>query len=266
MTKEKKPGVLVVLATLGQRPDLLRQTLTSIASQNIKNLDIAIIYPFKDTATTKIADEFGAKKIDDPGSMCAAVNKGVKSATSKHKYITWIGDDDLLAPGSLEKTIKALEDDNDAVAAFGYCEYIDDSGEQLFISKAGSLAPWLMTWGPNLVPLPGSLFRASALLDMDQPFDQSLKYAMDLDLFLRLRKIGKLVNTRTVVSSFRWHASSTTVANRDKSLDEAQRVKRRYMSPVQRSFAFLWEKPVYIATKIAANRVNSLARRQSKSA
>jgi len=263
MSKEKTPGVLVVLATLGQRPDLLRQTLTSITKQRIKNVDVVLVYPFKDKVTTKLASEFHTKTIDDPGSMCAAVNAGIKSAKPKHKYITWIGDDDLLAPDSLKTTISALENNDDAVAAFGYCDYINDTDKRLLTSKAGSLAPWLMTWGPNLIPLPGSLFRSSVLLAMDQPFDESLKYAMDLDLFLRLRKIGRLINTHTVVLAFRWHASSTTVANRDKSLSEARLVKRRYMSPVQKFFAPLWEKPVYIATKIAANRVNSIAIRHA---
>lgn len=265
MVKEKTPGVLVVLATLGQRPDLLRQTLASITNQRIKNVDIVLIYPFKDKITTRLADEFHAKTIDDPGSMCAAVNAGIKSATPKHKYITWIGDDDLLAPNSLKTTISVLENDSNAVAAFGYCDYINDAGKRLLTSKAGSLAPWLMTWGPNLVPLPGSLFRSSILLSMGEPFDESLKYAMDLDLFLRLRKMGKLINTHTVVSAFRWHASSTTVANRDKSLNEARLVKRRYMSPLQRFLAPLWERLVYIATKIAANRVSSIAIRNADS-
>lgn len=257
------PGILVVMATLGQRPELLKLTLESIANQKIKNLDITFIYPLKNKETTKLAKQYNAKMIDDPGSMTAAVNAGILTATSKHKYVTWIGDDDLLAPNSLQTSIDALESNPNAVATFGYCDYIDDKGERLFTSKAGWFAPWLMKWGPNLVPLPGAVFRLSTLQSMDYMFDESLRYAMDLDIFLRLQQIGKLVNVKQTVSSFRWHATSTTVANRKASLAETEMIKRRNLPPLLRWASPLWEIPVRTATHLAVRRVNALASRRS---
>lgn len=259
----KEPGILVVMATLGQRPELLKLTLESIANQNIKNLDITFVYPLKNKETTQLAKQYNAKMIDDPGSMTAAVNAGIRTATAKHKYITWIGDDDLLAPNSLKKSIAALENDPDAVATFGYCDYIDDKGKYLFTSKAGRLAPWLMKWGPNLVPLPGAVFRLSTLQSMDYMFDESLRYAMDLDLFLRLQRIGKLVNVKRTVSSFRWHPTSTTVANRKASLAETEVIKRRNLPRSLQKIAPLWEVPVRFATHLAVRRVNAIANRRS---
>lgn len=258
-----EPGILVVMATLGQRPELLKLTLESIASQNIKNLDITFIYPLKNKETTRLAKQYNATMIDDPGSMTAAVNAGIQTASAKHKYVTWIGDDDLLTPNSLQASITALESNEDAVVTFGYCDYIDGKGDYLFTSKAGRLAPWIMKWGPNLVPLPGAVFRLSTLQSMDYMFDESLKYAMDLDMFLRLQRVGKLVNVKQTVSSFRWHATSTTVANRKASLAETEMIKRRNLSPYLRWVSPLWEVPVRFATHLAVRRVNTLANRRS---
>jgi hypothetical protein len=205
-----------------------------------------------------MAKKFGAAILDDPGSLTAAINVGLKHAKPWHDYVTEIGDDDLLTPGSLAITITALDANPSAVLAYGYCNYIDTNGCVIFTSRAGRIAPWLMSWGPNLVPLPGLVFRLSAIHKVGV-FDANLKYSMDLDMYLRLRKIGKFINTGQILASFRWHPSSITVANRKTSLDEAQQVKRRYVSNMSRRIAPVWEIPVRIATKLAVNRVNARA-------
>jgi glycosyltransferase involved in cell wall biosynthesis len=252
--------VLLVVPTLGRRPELLRLTLQSIAAQAPYRADVIVVCPPDADAALKLAAEFGAQVADDPGGMTAAINLGLAQARPGHEYVNWIGDDDLLTPGSLAATVEALDAHPAASVAFGYCDYIDDVGVVLFTSRAGRFAPWLMTWGPDLVPQPGSLFRLSAVRAVGD-LDPALKYAMDLDLLLRLRRQGQFVNTARTLSCFRWHATSTTVANRTPSLAEAERVKRRYLSPLQRRLAPLWEGPVRLATRVAARRVNTAAAR-----
>jgi hypothetical protein len=39
--------------------------------------------------------------------------------------VPWLGDDDLLEPGSLTATVAALDADAGAVVAYGSCRYID---------------------------------------------------------------------------------------------------------------------------------------------
>lgn len=251
--------VLLVIPTLGRRTDLLRQTLESIRDQVPHRADIVIVCPPDAADAVKLGAEFCAQIVDDPGGMTAAINAGLAQADPKHEYFNWIGDDDLLTPGSLAATVSALDADPAAVVAFGYCDYIDAADRVLFTSRAGALAPWLMTWGPDLVPQPGALFRLATVREVGG-LDPTLSYAMDLDLMLRLRRRGTFVNTDRTLSCFRWHPTSTTVANRTASLDEAERVKRRYLSPAQRRLAPLWEGPVRAGTRLAARRVNRLAR------
>ena len=73
---------------------------------------------------------------------------------------------------------------------YGHCRYIDPDGRQLWTSKAGRSAVSMLSWGPNLIPQPGMLFR---LVDFAAigGIDPSLNYAMDLDLLLRLRPIRR---------------------------------------------------------------------------
>jgi cellulose synthase/poly-beta-1,6-N-acetylglucosamine synthase-like glycosyltransferase len=255
--------VLIVIPTLGDRVALLEQTLESVTGQRVdgeRAADVVLVTPRAAHAARELAERFGASVVDDPGGLSAAINSGLDAAEPQHLYGNWIGDDDLLAPDSLATTVAALDADPGAVAAFGYCDYVDADGRRLVSSRAGRLAPWLMTWGPDLVPQPGSLFRLDAVRAVGG-IDPTLSYAMDLDLLLRLRRRGRLVNTRRTLASFRWHATSTTVANRRPSLEEAEMVKRRYLSAGAGRISPLWEQPVRLATGLAARFVSSLAAR-----
>lgn len=248
----------MVVPTLGDRPELLRKTLDSVTSQGSIKPDIVMIFPLKKADIRKIAKEYNATMVDDPGSISSAVNAGIAEAKDWHEYIGWIGDDDLVATGSLEVGIAALDNNPKAVVAYGYCDYIDTEGIHILTSKAGRFAPWLMTWGPNLMPCPGTVWRHSSLRQAGD-FDENKKYAMDLDMFLRLRKIGPFVNTKRVMASFRWHPTSTTVSNRKKVLKETEQVKRNHLPIYLKPMSYLWDIPVRYATILAARQTTKRA-------
>jgi GT2 family glycosyltransferase len=253
--KNAQARVLVVIPTLGKRIEYLKLALQSIVNQSVK-CDIVLVYPLSNRPAKKLGIEFGVDHIDDPGDMSSAVNLGIASAKDYHDYIVWIGDDDLLLPDSISTSLSALDKNPDASVAFGYCDYVNEHGQKIFSSNAGSLAPWIMTWGPNLVPMMGLMMRKTSLKKAGI-FDRNLKYAMDLDMLLRLRKVGKFINTKKTLSAFRWHSTSQTVTSRPLVLDETEKIKRKYLPKFIQPAAFLWEKPVRVATKIAVSRVNA---------
>ena len=252
-------SVLIVVPTLGQRLGFLEQTLASIAGQSVP-ADIAVVTPSRSTEARELARGFGAEVVDDPGSLPSAVNAGVAAAQPCHEYVNWIGDDDLLADGSLARTVGALAADTGRVVAYGACDYIDDEGRLLWTSRAGRWAQTILPWGPDLIPQPGMLVRRTAW-DAVGGVDDSLRFAFDLDLLLKLRPKGSFVDVGAVVSSFRWHPESLTVSDRTTSLDESEAVKRRYLSPRARRWAWAWERPVRGATRLAAWEVTRRARR-----
>ena len=88
-----------------------------------------------------------------------------------------------------------------------------------------------------------------------------VRFLFDLDLLLKLKRLGPLIDVGHVVSSFRWHADSLTVGDRETNLAESERAKRNALSPRARSLAWLWEGPVRLATRLAAQEVNRRAAR-----
>lgn len=253
----------MVVPTLGNRPQLLRQCLASIVEQSIEST-VVLVAPRENVDVKAIAGEFGAQLVADPGSLAAAINVGVAHVPSHDvEYVNWIGDDDLLEAGSLQSTVEALDNALGSVLAFGACRYIDENGAELWVSKAGQWAPRILKWGPDLIPQPGMLVRRSAW-EAVGGLDESFRFAFDLDLLLKLQVQGNFVDVGRVVSSFRWHGDSLTVGDRSTSLHESEVARRRALSPMARRLAWIWEGPVRVATRVAAGELHRRARRRSE--
>ena len=251
--------MLIVVPTLGDRLGLLDTCLASIASQS-EPCDVVVVAPQSRKEVASIAERHGASTLPDPGSLAAAINAGVATARLGHEFVNWLGDDDLLEPGSLAVTVGAMDAHPRAVLAYGACRYIDPDGRELWISRAGAWAPRILKWGPDLIPQPGMLLRRSAW-DRVGGLDESFRFAFDLDLLLKVQPLGDFVDVGEVVSSFRWHGESLTVSDRTTSLDESERARRRALSPTARRLAWLWERPVRGATRLAAAELHRRAGR-----
>lgn len=259
-TREAEPRVLIIVPTLGQRIDYLHQTLRSVRDQSVAT-DLVLVAPPTESIQ-ELAAEFDAKTEADPGSLPAAINAGARHLKPHHEFINWIGDDDLLEPQSLAATSSSLDRNPAAVVAYGACRYIDAAGRELWINRAGPWAEKVLSWGPQLIPQPGMLIRADAWRAV-HGVDESFRFAFDFDLLLKLRQQGELIDCGQVVASFRWHPDSLTVGDRTTNLQESERAKRRYLTRRQQRLKWLWERPVRVATRIAAAEVTRRARKLS---
>lgn len=200
---------LIVVPTLGARVAWLRAALESISDQSRKARVVVI-------APKSRIDELRASIVAADVELVAQAGRGLSAAINEgwarrrgEAFLGWLGDDDLLARGSLERAIATLETHPSAVAVYGRLRVIDKDSRTLLMIKPGRLARWLMHHGPDLVPQPGSLFRASAV-DEVGGLDETLKEAMDLDLFLKLSHLGTLHYIPHELASFRRHESSIT--------------------------------------------------------
>lgn len=231
---------LVVVPTLGTRPEWLRACLGSLAAQT-RPAEVVVIGPEHATAAREMAAASGAGfQVEAGTGLSAAVNQVWRSATNE--YFTWLGDDDLLTSDSIRRTSTALTQAPAAVLAYGHCRVIDAQGRTSFFMRPGRFAPWLMRFGADYLPQPGSLVRASAVRAVGL-LDEQLRYAMDLDLFLRLRRLGPFVYLPVELASFRHHPTSLTISNPAPDV-EATRVRARYLGPTAQRLDVLWKPPI----------------------
>jgi|SRR5450759_2401084 GT2 family glycosyltransferase len=81
--------------------------------------------------------------------------------------------------------------------------------------------------GSYFVSHPATFVRRAAFEQVGM-FDESLRYAMDCDLWLRLGRLGNPAVINEPLSAFRVHAGSVSSANQLASSLEERRVRMRY--------------------------------------
>lgn len=233
MTQEADFRILVVVPTLGRRLETLERTLASIRAQQGVGVDVVVVAPTEMAPLRAVVARYGAHLILHGGHISAAVNCGFAYAGPEHRYVSWIGDDDFLYPGALARASVALERKPGSVVAYGSCDYIDLAGRQLFVRRPPSGAAWWLQFVPGLIKQESCLFRRDAVSAVGG-LDLNLRYAMDLDLLLRMRQVGSFERVDMTLAAFCWHPGSITIANREMSLAEAQIVQSRNARGVAR--------------------------------
>jgi len=220
---------------MGTRPQWLRQTLLSIASQQAAAVNIVVVLPSGGDASPAEGIDSLTVKREDRRGLSVAINSGMESA--KAEYVTWLGDDDLLAPGSLRYSIVALQQHPCAPFSFGRTRYIDSAGATIGLARPSSMAARHLRYGKDFVPQPGSLIRRSAWNAVGG-VDESLHNAMDLKLFLELCRLGRPVYLRREVSAYRLHSQSITLAKG--ASDESEAIRRSYQGRTAARTYAMW--------------------------
>jgi len=251
----------IVVPTLGTRPEFLAQCLRSIRIAGYSL--IHIVMPVSASLPKEITSDLYDQVIADPGTgLAAAIHAGLISFPEQVRFISWLGDDDLLKSGSLDVTTQALRDDHKVVLAFGGCDYINSENQVIFTNKSGKYAVPLLRVGPQLIPQPGSLFRRDAYEQIGG-LNSEYKWAFDLDLLIRLSQVGSLKFLNHTLASFRWHEDSLSVGGRDGSVREASLIRKRFLPRWLKPISELWELPMrsvikYAGTKVSRRRVSPL--------
>lgn len=231
------PGVGIVIPTLGSRPEYLYECISSVRLN--ASVHICLVGP--DSPELEPFRTLCNSFITDPGrGLAAAINIGIESLPQSVKFVNWLGDDDVVNADGLAKLSTSLTTTNNAVLAYGHCQYIDTAGKALFTVRSGQWAETLLRCGPQFISQPAILFRRDSFRDVNG-LDEQLRFAFDLDLLLKLRRHGEFRSVPHVVASYRWHEDALTAGSRNQSVREASTVRIRNLSPIARWLSWLWE-------------------------
>ena len=243
-----------MVPTIGGRPEYLPLALKSI--RDAGNAYILLIGNKGFDAGKFLADGLIDQYLDEPvPGLAAKINFGFRQLPADIEFINWLGDDDLLTPGSLTAAVERMSKPDQPVLVFGGCDYIDPAGKKIFSNKSGSWAVPLLRFGPQLIPQPGALYRRDAFEKVGGLSDK-YGWAFDFELFYSLSKIGKAVYLPKVLAQFRWHPGSLSVSRRRESVNEASAVRKSHLPKSLRTVSEIWEWPVRQATYLAGVRVS----------
>ena len=162
----------------------------------------------------------------DEKGLSRAVNHGW-SLTPNAEFVSWLGDDDLLAPGSLRATVSFLERNPSYSMVYGRVRYIDEQGDSLWMSRPTRLAAPYLRAGKNFLSQQGSLIRRAAAEKVDW-LDPELMNSMDQDMFTKLGAVGPRGYIPYELGAFRLHSAGITLSKGP--TDESEAVRRRHWS------------------------------------
>ena len=232
----------IVVPTLGSRPEYLLKALKSI--RDAGKCFIVIVAPVQADVGKVIDRSFFDELVEDPmQGLVAAINTGVRALPQQIEYFNWLGDDDTLVPNSLRMSSCPLEYHPEIVCVFGMCQYMNQDGRPIYKNKSGRFAVPLLKFGPQLIPQPGALFRRTSFNKVGG-LDPTYECAFDLDLLLKLKKIGKIHYIPYQLSSFRWHSDSLSAKYRSVSVREAREIRQKNLPWILRLISPAWELPL----------------------
>jgi GT2 family glycosyltransferase len=217
----------IIVATLGDR-ETIKETLKSIATQNVNDLEIKIVTPKNkidhlNTIATKV-NLRNYQIIEDEGKgLSAAINQGF-SEEGNFDFFSWLNDDDELTLNSLNRSIQILNLHKNASAVVGHLAYEIVGRNKININATSKLRINISRFGPNLIPQPGSLIRRN-IFENQSPLNPNHKFAMDLDMWLRILKTGEIEIIKEIQGKMKWHVESITYKFRKDSLKEAHRIR-----------------------------------------
>jgi glycosyltransferase involved in cell wall biosynthesis len=221
--------VSIVTCTWNSEP-YLDESMASVSIQDYPYIErIFVDGGSTDGTLERIRAVTGDVKIltDVRGGISRAMNEGVKAATGD--VIAHLHSDDYyLGPHVVAKVVAALKHSG-AAWAYGRCKTVEDGvlRDNNFVTKPYS---WDALIRRNIVPHPATFMRRQLFLDLGC-FDQTLKYAMDYDMWLKAAKCGAPAQLSDYLTAFRFHPGSLSTSNARATHAEEWKVRMRHAGP-----------------------------------
>ncbi len=181
-------------------------------------------------------DKPGNKRVllEVKGGISRAMNQGIEAAQGE--YIAHLHSDDYYNGSDVLAVVQRAFDEGGAALdwVFGNIQVLKD-GKMVPPYAMPPFSYRSFVAGRASIPHPAVFVRKSAFERVGM-FDETLKYAMDIDLWLRLGERATPVMIDQALTVFRDHEGSVSSANRIKARQEEFNVRRRHMDKAPLSF------------------------------
>jgi len=136
-----------------------------------------------------------------------ALMKGFKMAEGD--VFAWLNSDDVYLPGTLQKITMLFGDNPGMALIYGDAQYCDEDGKVIGMYPAEAFDYEKLAWF-NFICQPSAFFKKGAFDDV-HGIDESLHFAIDYDLFLRIGKRFKVLYHAEIFSKYRLHEQAKTI-------------------------------------------------------
>lgn len=207
------PTVTVLLAVRdGER--FLRSAIDSLLRQSFGAFELLIVDDASSDRTQAIIESYEDGRIrvlrnDTHRGLSASLNRGIRHA--RGRYIARLDADDVAEPGRLAAQVAFLDREADVAMVGSWYSIIDEHGRRIGerrVPEHHDDIRWMLRFC-NAFAHSAVTIRKSAL-DEAGLYDESLRYAMDYDLWVRISARMRVANLGEFLVRWRTRTDSLT--------------------------------------------------------
>lgn len=136
-----------------------------------------------------------------------ALIKGFSMATGE--IFAWLNSDDVYLPGALQTAVDHFRDHPDTGLMYGNADYVDSSGAIVGSYRTAEFDLDKLA-SANIICQPAAFFRKEAF-EAVGGLDESLHFAMDYDLWVRIGRHFTCHHLSSPIATYRLHETSKTI-------------------------------------------------------
>jgi glycosyltransferase involved in cell wall biosynthesis len=228
MIADRRPTVSIVTPSYNQG-QYIQRTIDSVLSQDYPKLDYLIMDGSSVDGTLQLLEKLAAAHPKRLRYVCEkdrgqshALNKAISQTTGK--IIGWLNSDDTFHPGAVSAAVEYFERHPDVDLVYGNANFTDPHDR--FIARCAHVEPYdweRLVHYTDFIVQPAAFFTRRAFEAVGGA-DESLCYAMDYDLFLKIAAKFKVAHLPDVLASYRWSGENKTAVGEWARLREIEKV------------------------------------------
>lgn len=225
------PLVSVVTPTFNQAA-FLRETIDSVLSQDYPSIEYQVIDDGSTDATGSVLGEYSDRvwtEHQQNRGQTPTINKGWERSSGD--ILTWLNSDDTFLPGAVSRAVVYFEEHPEVDIVFGDTLFTEHDGTPIERSQKREEFDYVqfVLRCENPIPQPSAFIRRSVIEDVGI-LDPSYYYFMDWDFWLRAGINHRISYFPELLSTYRLHAESKTVAQANKAAPELEYMYRKFFA------------------------------------
>ena len=195
----------------------LERTILSVLNQTYSEIEYIIIDGGSTDGSREIIEKYADRIhywVSEPDKgQTDAINKGF--AQARGDVLAWLNSDDTLEPQAVAQAVTYLQQNPQVGLVYGHGFFINANDEKIGEFPSAQTSYAKLRQGYVHICQQAAFWRAD-LWKQIGPLDDSIYFAMDYDLWLRLAKTSEIRYVPEHWANFRLHGEAKTIAEDDR--------------------------------------------------